>query len=216
MSSQSDLFAPLDKCEKIVLSEGCCLRLYKGWLATEVCQAAYDRLLAEIDWQQPNIHVYGRRLPIPRLQAWYGDPHAVMAYSGTHFTPQQWYPLLTNIKTAVETESKATFNSVLVNLYRDGKDGVGWHADDEPELGYQPIIASLSLGATRLFSLKHKKIHSKAGFTPKTVRLPLNSGDLLVMYGNTQREWLHAVNKSKGVCQPRINLTFRRIVTPKT
>ena len=147
--------------------------------------------------------MYGKRHLQPRLTAWYGD--ASYTYSGLRLAPLAWTPLLDEIRTAVEAACARRFNSVLLNLYRDERDSMGMHSDDEPELGPLPAIASLSYGATRTFILKHKR-------DKLTLRLPLSAGGLLLMSGATQQNWLHGINKSTRSLGGRINLTFRYIV----
>ncbi len=167
--------------------------------------ALFDRLIEQIDWRQEQVTVFGKSYPQPRLCAWYGDRE--YAYSGIRLTPQPWHPDLLRIKQTVETLAQAEFNSVLLNYYRDGNDSMGMHSDDEPELGPQPVIASVSLGATRDFILKHRYRKELA-----TVKLALPAGSLLLMRGDPQRYWRHGINKIKRPCGARINLTFRRIV----
>ncbi|MFB3079593.1 MAG: alpha-ketoglutarate-dependent dioxygenase AlkB, partial [Lysobacterales bacterium] len=143
----------------------------------------------------------------PRLMAWYGDEYARYTYSGIELEPLPWSPLLADIKNQIERASGARFNSVLLNYYRDQRDSMGFHSDDEPELGRRPVIASLSLGEERTFVMKHKR---DRGLT--TVRLKLASGSLLVMKGSTQQNWRHGINKLQRSCGPRVNMTFRRII----
>lgn len=161
------------------------------------------RLLHEIAWREETIVVYGKRHLQPRLSAWHGD--AAYTYSGLRLTPAPWTPLLTTLRAAVQEATGHTFNSVLLNLYRNERDGMGMHSDNEPELGPEPVIASLSFGAKRTFILKHK-------LTKQTVRLDLTDGSLLVMSGQTQQNWLHGINKMTREAGPRINLTFRNIL----
>ena len=208
----------------IDLSHGAFLDYTPAWLPDELAQRYMDALLAEISWQQPNISIAGQSRPIPRLQAWYGEQGTTMAYSGRSFRAQGWHPVLIQIKDAIEACCDATFNSVLVNLYRNGQDSVSWHADDEPEFGPNPTIASVSLGQSRKFSLKPKTVQisqtSKEGeggaLIPAAKRsarhLELNSGDLLIMRGTTQANWVHAIPKQSRVSSARINLTFRRVI----
>ena len=161
------------------------------------------RLLAETDWREETVVVYGKRHLQPRLSAWYGD--AAYTYSGLRLQPAPFTPLLNTLRHAVETATGHTFNSVLLNYYRNERDSMGMHSDDEPELGPSPAIASLSFGAARTFILKHK--HNK-----RTVRVDLTDGSLLLMAGETQKHWLHGINKMTRMLQARINLTFRNIV----
>ena len=161
------------------------------------------RLLRETDWREQTVVVYGKRHLQPRLSAWYGD--AAYTYSGLRLQPMPFTPLLAHLHAAVEAATGHSFNSVLLNLYRNERDSMGMHSDDEPELGPQPAIASVSFGAPRTFILKHK--HNK-----KTVRLELTDGSLLLMTGDTQEYWLHGINKMTRALQARVNLTFRKIV----
>ena len=160
------------------------------------------RLVRETDWREETIVVYGKRHLQPRLSAWYGD--AAYTYSGLRLDPAPFTPLLETLRTAVQDVTGHGFNSVLLNLYRNERDSMGMHSDDEPELGPEPVIASLSFGDVRTFILKHK--HNK-----KTIRLDLTDGSLLLMSGSTQKHWLHGINKVARTLQPRINLTFRKI-----
>lgn len=166
-----------------------------------------------IAWRQDHILMYGRRVPIPRLNAWYGDPGFDYSYSGIPMAPEPWTPLLAVIRQQVEAHTGVAFTSALINLYRDGRDSVAWHADDEPELGRRPVIASLSLGATREFQLRHRR-YRENGLPLR--RMLLCSGSLLVMRGDTQQNWLHQVPKRslRSVPGARINITFRKIAGP--
>ena len=164
-------------------------------------------LLAEVPWRAEEVVMWGRRMPQPRLTAWYGDPGAHYAYSGLELDPLPWTLLLADIKSRVEAAAGAPFNSVLLNYYRDEHDSIGFHSDDEPELGSEPVIASLSLGAERTFILKHKRAKQL-----RPVHILLASGSLLLMRGETQHCWRHGIPKESGPCGPRVNLTFRRIV----
>jgi alkylated DNA repair dioxygenase AlkB len=142
---------------------------------------------------------------VPRLSAWYGDAGAVYTYSGLRLEPLPWTPVLLEIKQATERLSGTRFNSVLLNLYRDGQDSMGWHSDDEPELGPEPVIASVSLGALRRFVFQHKKRRWR-------IALDLEPGSVLLMAGATQHHWRHALPKTRRPVAPRINLTFRTIL----
>jgi alkylated DNA repair dioxygenase AlkB len=166
------------------------------------------RLIDEVPWRAENIVVWGRTYPQPRLIAWYGDAGMVYTYSGIRLNPLPWTKTLLDIKSQVEAIAGTDFNSVLLNYYRDHRDSMGLHSDDEPELGKQPILASLSLGEERTFILKHKR--DKA-LNP--VRLKLASGSLLLMKGDTQHYWKHGIDKETRPCGPRVNLTFRRILS---
>ena len=160
---------------------------------------------AHINWQHNQIKLFGKTIYEPRFSAWYGDNHASYTYSGVERRPVAWTPLLQKIKQDIEQIVSRTFNSVLLNWYRDGQDSMGWHADDEKELGNNPLIASLSLGANRDFQL-HRKTDTK-----QKVTISIQNGSLLVMGGSLQHHWKHALPKRKNIQKPRINLTFRTI-----
>lgn len=169
--------------------------------------AAADEMLAvlrsRIDWQQEDIVIFGERRRVPRLVAWHGDPGTAYTYSGTAHEPLPWTPELQRVRHRAEELTGHRYNSVLLNLYRDGRDGMGWHADDEPELGERPAIASVSLGATRRFRLRHRRR------TEARCGLDLAHGDLLLMSGGTQHAWQHALAKTARLVGERINLTYR-------
>lgn len=160
------------------------------------------RLLAETPWRQDSIVLFGKPHLQPRLTAWYGD--ASYTYSGLRLDPLPWTPLLAEIRAAVERACGLRFNSVLLNYYRNERDSMGMHSDDEAELGVNPVIASVSFGEARTFIMRHRR-------TKQTLKLVLNSGSLLLMRGKTQHNWLHGINKSTRPMGPRVNLTFRRI-----
>ncbi len=202
-----DLFEATDRLERIPIADGEVYYVSDLNLGRSA-DALLRQLIAEIPWRHENILVWGKMYSQPRLVAWYGDRGSVYTYSGIKLTPLPWTDLLRDIKTRVETASAATFNSVLLNYYRDNRDSMGFHSDDEPELGVRPTIASLSLGEERTFVLKHK-----VKKLSKPVRLRLESGSLLLMKGETQRYWKHGIAKTSRPCGPRINLTFRRIVS---
>ncbi|MGH7096576.1 MAG: alpha-ketoglutarate-dependent dioxygenase AlkB family protein [Stellaceae bacterium] len=172
--------------------------------ADEVMQ----HLIAEVPWRAEEVVVFGRKVMQPRLTAWYGDPGCAYSYSGIRLEPLPWSATLLDIKARIEEVAAERFNSVLLNYYRDEADSIGFHSDDEPELGPQPVIASLSLGAERVFVMKHKTERKRP-----PVRLALASGSLLLMKGETQRHWRHGVPRETRPCGPRINLTFRRILS---
>lgn len=165
---------------------------------------AFTAVLRQTAWSQEHLTIAGRRIPFPRLTAWYGDPGAAYTYSGVRNEPRPWIDVLEALRLRVSARVGVRFTSVLLNQYRGGDDGMGWHADDEPELGDQPIIASLSLGAERTFQLKHRD-------DAAVVAVALEHGSLLVMAGATQHRWLHRVPKQKNARGTRLNLTFRCI-----
>ena len=178
-----------------------------AWLAPAEAEALFAGLRDVIPWSVHRIRLFGRDVDSPRLSGWIGDPGTGYTYSGTHFEPNPWPVALQGIRARLTGELHVDFNSVLANLYRDGRDSMGWHSDDEPELGVQPVIASLSLGATRRFVLKHRSDPSMK------LALELPRGSLLLMRGATQANYRHALPRTAKPVGPRINLTFRRITT---
>ena len=175
-----------------------------AFLSQTQATALLAELKADAAWEQRSIRMFGQAIPQPRLTAWYGDPDARYTYSGLRWEPRPWLPALQALRQRLETATGTRFNSVLLNLYRDGRDSMGWHADDEPELGPAPAIASLSLGATRRFRLR-----PRAGLAHAPLALDLPAGSLLLMRGPTQRCWQHALPKTARPVGPRLNLTFR-------
>jgi len=175
------------------------------WLGPAQAAALFDGLLHGLPWQVHRVRMFGREIDSPRRSCWIGDPDAVYRYSGVRHEPHPWPSLLLPLRERLAGETGVPFNSVLANLYRDGRDSMGWHSDDEPELGERPLIASLSLGATRRFVLRHRRDPSRK----HTLQLP--DGSLLLMRGDTQAQWRHALPRTARPIGPRINLTFRRI-----
>ena len=169
--------------------------------------ALFSALLDEVAWQHDELVIAGKRLVTARQVAWYGDREEAYRYSGSTKVARPWTPLLLAVLQRVEAAVGSTFNACLLNLYRNGDEGMSWHSDDEGALGRTPTIASLSLGARRRFDLRHKADRRK-------VSLVLDSGQLVVIAGVTQRHWEHALPKTKQVRTPRINLTFRTIIGP--
>jgi alkylated DNA repair dioxygenase AlkB len=180
-------------------------RLWPAAFGATEASELFDGLLRQVDWRQEEILMFGRRVPVPRLVAWHGDPGASYTYSGTEHHPLPWTSALDRVRSRVTEITGVHFNAVLLNLYRDGRDGMGWHADDEPELGPNPVIASVSFGATRRFCLRHRRRKDRR------VEVPLVHGSLLLMSGATQHHWVHALPKTAAVVDMRINLTFRRL-----
>jgi len=181
--------------------------LHEGWLQADEARLWQTRLQQQLLWQQPVVQVYGKRHPVPRMTVFLADTGVQYRYSGAvHMGcgwPKWFQPLLIQVNGACETE----FNGCLLNLYRQGDDRMGWHADDETEIDQRAPIASLSLGATRDFQLRHRS-------NPQQRRsLPLADGDLLVMHPGCQSRWMHSVPQRRKVLTPRINLTFRRFKT---
>ena len=190
----------------IVLEDGGELLLFEGFLPADEAARSFDALMREIPWEQREIVIMGRRVMQPRKVAWLGEREAVYTYSGVTNVPVPWTPALLDLRVRVEEAAGARFNSALANLYRDERDSMGMHADAEKELGKDPVIASLSLGATRRFQLRHAKRKGVPGRD-----LALESGTLLIMRGTTQRFYRHGVPKETRPTGARINLTFRWI-----
>jgi alkylated DNA repair dioxygenase AlkB len=170
--------------------------------------ALFAALMAEVPFAPETIRMFGKPATVPRLVSWHGDAGAAYAYSGTWHEPRPWTPALAALRDRVAARAGVAFNSVLANLYRSGADSMGWHSDDEPELGPDPVIASLSFGAARRFRLKPKS-------QGEPVELSLSDGSLLVMGPGVQAGWRHAVPKDLTVAGPRINLTFRLVANPQ-
>jgi alkylated DNA repair dioxygenase AlkB len=176
-----------------------------GFFSKEESAAFMQKFKGNIAWKQETIQMYGKMLNTPRLTAWYGDNNKSYAFSGKKYDPNPWTPELILIKQRVEQAAGMAFNSVLLNYYRNGNDSVAWHADDEPELGTNPVIASVSFGQIRRFDVRHKKNH-KLKYS-----VELENGSLLLMKGDLQHNWEHQVPKSTRPLKERINLTFRVI-----
>ncbi|GJI89331.1 MULTISPECIES: alpha-ketoglutarate-dependent dioxygenase AlkB family protein [Duganella] len=197
-----DLFADDTSLTAIPIEDG--ELWFQQRLALDLAPAeVMQRLLDETDWRAEEIQVWGKLHLQPRLSAWHGE--ASYRYSGKTFHPLPFTPLQLHIKQAVEKATGRQFNSVLLNYYRNERDSMGFHADDERELGPDPAVASVSFGDPRTFILKHRRL-------PKTVKLALGDGCLLLMAGALQRHWLHGINKERAARGPRINLTFRLIM----
>jgi alkylated DNA repair dioxygenase AlkB len=182
--------------------------LLKNFISIEESRKVYEKLLSTIDWRQDFLTFGGKRVPIPRLQAWHGDADASYSYSGLALKPASWTETLLALKDQVENHSGYKFNSVLLNYYRDGRDSMSWHSDNEKELGQDPVIASLSFGQTRKFSLRHNQ--NKAN----KINIYLDDGCLLIMPKGLQSVCMHQLPKQPEITSGRINLTFRMIYGP--
>jgi alkylated DNA repair dioxygenase AlkB len=194
---------------------GADVRCAPAWLASAEASVLLDELRAEIPWERHRLRLFGRELEAPRLSCWIGDAGAAYAYSGTRFAPRPWPPVLAALRVRVERACGGRFDSVLANLYRDGNDSMGWHSDDEPELGERPLIASLSLGAERRFRFRRRRARGEPMQAGDTLELRLPHGSLLCMAGDTQHHYRHDLPKMRAVTAPRINLTFRLVVRRK-
>ena len=187
---------------------GADLALWVDWLPRVEADALFAELLGTVAWETHVIRLFGREVASPRLSCWIGDPGASYVYSRTRFAPHPWPPALAALRPRLEQACGSSFDSVLANLYRDGNDAMGWHSDDEPELGPAPVIASISLGAPRRFLFRPRN----APRGPATLELELPHGSLLRMAGATQHLSQHALPRARRLQLPRINLTFRRIL----
>lgn len=190
--------------------------LDESWMPPGEADALLRALLDTVPWEIHRIRLFGREVDSPRLSCWIGDRGASYVYSGTRFEPRPWPPALAPVRRRVADACGTDFNSVLANLYRDGRDAMGWHRDDERELGPRPVIASLSLGATRRFLLKPaRRAAERPGGSPDRapgrIALEVGHGSLLVMRGDTQRHYRHALPRTAKPVGPRINLTFRQV-----
>ncbi|WP_222983632.1 alpha-ketoglutarate-dependent dioxygenase AlkB family protein [Flagellimonas meishanensis] len=184
----------------------CDIVYYPNFFQAKKALILFEKLRKEVPWQQDHITLFGKTHPQPRLTALFGNNGKSYSYSNITMNPHGFTPDLLHIKTAIEKETQANFTTCLLNLYRDGRDSNGWHADDEKELGQNPIIASVSLGAPRFFHLRHKHDRSLK------YKMRLEHGSLLVMSGKTQHFWQHQIPKTSKKIGERINLTFRVIV----
>jgi alkylated DNA repair dioxygenase AlkB len=180
------------------------LFLIRGFYPDNEADGWFDRLYLGLAWQQEQLFIYGRWLAVPRLMCWYGDVGARYRYSHVDHAPLAWTDELLQLKRDVEAVCQCRFNSVLANLYRNGRDSMGCHADDEKELGINPLIASLSFGAQRVLRFRHAGLGLKFDVS-------LGHGDLLIMAGELQHHWKHELPKNRKIDMPRINLTFRLI-----
>ena len=178
----------------------------ENFYAKDDADKVYQQLIQTLAWRQDDIRMFGKTMKIPRLQAWYGDNNLRYRYSNMTLVAMPWTASLLSLKTKVRDYCQHDFNAVLANMYRNQHDSVGWHSDNEPELGKTPTIASLSFGAEREFQLKHISTKTKES-------IMLAPGSLLIMRGNTQNSWQHCLPKRTAKIAPRINLTFRKIIT---
>jgi alkylated DNA repair dioxygenase AlkB len=166
-----------------------------------------QRLITEVPWRSESITLFGKTFLQPRLLEFFGDDGVFYTYSKKQYNAKPWSPLLAELRDIAGQLSGSSFNCVLANYYRDERDSMGFHSDDEPELGAEPTIVSMSFGATRVFVMKHKTNKDLA-----PVRIPLSNGSVLIMKGATQQHWVHGIEKKKTHIGPRVNLTFRHIV----
>jgi alkylated DNA repair dioxygenase AlkB len=181
------------------------IQLITDFFDPEESDQLFASLKSDVDWRQEPILIYGKKVMQPRLTAWYGDANASYRYSGIEMKPLPWISSLALIRDRIRLQTGFEFNSVLLNQYRDGKDSMGWHRDNEPELGTDPVIASVSFGSSRRFLFRRYRQHDQK------MELTLDHGSLLIMKGQTQMNWEHSIPKMMRVTDVRINLTFRLI-----
>ena len=206
---QNSLFDPDDSpdhCYRHQLADAS-IQEYPKAFSIQESDFYLSKLISDISWKQDSLKIAGKRVPVPRLQCWMGDPQARYAYSGIQLDPEPWSELVIAIRTRICELTGHQFNSALLNYYRHGQDSVAWHADDEKELGPEPVIASVRFGAERPMQLKHKH---QAG-APR-YRILLRNGSMILMGKTLQNNWLHQIPKTKSITDPRINLTFRTII----
>ena len=196
----------MDKNSSLIKADNLYVEYTENFFNFDQSQLYMEHLTNNIKWKREKIRMWGKEIVTKKRIAWYADEGKSYTYSGSTFHPDQWNELLLEIKKHVEQYIKFQFNSVLLNEYPNGKVGMGWHSDDERELGIDPIIASLSFGANRDFIFKHKTDKSF-----ENIKIHLKSGSLLLMLGSTQHHWKHSLPKRLKVREPRINLTFRKI-----
>jgi len=180
------------------------ITFWPSWLGSTEADDLLAIAIDQVTWRQDNIHIAGKSIPIPRLQNWYGDPTTSYTYSRIKLQAVAFPPWMELLRRRVERQTGNCFNRTLVNYYRDGQDSVDWHADDERELGPEPIIASVSLGQERAFLLRHKT-------TKERLKINLPHGSLMMMGPGIQEHWHHSVAKDKNIVGPRINFTFRNM-----
>ena len=202
--NQLDMFgAPSEEGQTIKITNGEYFYI-PGFFNRQTANQYLNAFVQNIDWRQEEMNMYGKTIKFPRLTSWYGDSDKPYKFSGITLNPHPWNKELLEIKSKIEPKCEVIFNSVLLNLYRDGNDSISWHTDAEKELGINPVIASVNFGAERKFQLKHRENGEK-------IELILHHGSLLVMKGEIQHHWLHQVPKTTAPLKERVNLTFRVI-----
>ncbi|WP_343606222.1 alpha-ketoglutarate-dependent dioxygenase AlkB [Fluviicola sp.] len=205
---QMDIFGEMNEAVKRIILPGRneipngLVHLHPNFFNSEESKIFFDSLRNNILWKQESMQMYGKKMPFPRLTAWYGDNDKSYTFSGITLHPNGWNTELKAIKEKIEPVAGLAFNSVLLNLYRNGNDSISWHSDSEKELGFNPTIASVNFGETRTFQIRHIKTNEK-------IDIVLKSGTLLIMEGEMQHYWQHQVPKTNKIVKERINLTFR-------
>lgn len=206
MNQDSLFISDLTESKLNLLPKDGCVNYHPNFIPADNHIKLMDQLQQSLQWDADQLMMFGKLVTTRRKVAWIGDPNCAYTYSGVKKQPQSWTPELLTIKSQIEELAQSDFNSCLLNFYHDGSDGMGWHSDNEKELDPHSPIASLSLGARRKFSFRHKEDKT-------TLPLYLDNGSALIMYSPTQQFWQHALLKTTTVSTPRINLTFRKIHT---
>lgn len=178
------------------------ITFWPNWLPAADADNLLRKSIESIDWRADIIRIVGKQIQIPRLQQWFGQPGTSYTYSNICMQAVSFPDWIDSLRIAVEEQTGSAFNRALVNYYRDGSDSVDWHADDEPELGPEPVIASLSLGVERVFQLRHR-------LTKQRISISLPHGSLLMMGAGIQGYWQHRIAKVANLQEPRVNFTFR-------
>ena len=205
-ATQQTSTVPIHQAKRIEIADGELL-YYPQIFDANTCSTLLQELQSNIQWTTRSLTLFGKTIPMPRLLAWHADPGIHYRYSGGDSPHNDWTPTLRQIQHQVEKLAQSTFNGALLNLYRDGQHSMGWHSDNEATLGPSPVIASVSLGAEREFQLRHKL----KKYSP--IKLTLESGSLLLMRGALQQHWQHQLPKTQRAIGPRINITFRHIIS---
>jgi alkylated DNA repair dioxygenase AlkB len=200
----SDLFSQLTSEMNLLPYDGT-VNLFDSFLSPSECRQYFEILKTETPWKRDELILYGKHYTTKRKVAWYGDAEAEYTYSGKKKVPLEWTSSLLLLKERCEEVCETTFNACLLNFYHNGEEGMSWHSDDEKELGDEPVIASLSLGAERRFLFRHKQKKT-------TIETILQNGSLLIMKGLTQSHWKHSLPQARKIESPRLNLTFRNII----
>ncbi len=211
---QGDLFsgfgsvtsATEDPVKEVLPMPDAKVTFYRNFFDSHKSDEIFQILLNEIHWRQDRMKLYGKEIDLPRKTAWYGDRDKSYTFSGIHLDPEPWTPTLLYVKERIEEVAEVQFNSVLLNLYRHGNDGISWHTDAEPELGENPVIGSVSFGGARRFMFRHRQDQDLKS------EVELTHGSFLLMAGETQHFWQHQIPKTSKKVEPRINLTFRVII----
>jgi alkylated DNA repair dioxygenase AlkB len=212
---QGNLFSGLGFVDHVIINDvqqevlsmpNADVTFYQNFFNLKESNKIFQILNDQINWRQDKMKLYGKDIDLPRKTAWYGDQEKSYRFSGIHLKPEPWTPTLLEIKDRIEEFALVRFNSVLLNLYRDGNDGISWHTDAERELGVNPVIGSVSFGGARRFMFRHRKLQDLKA------EIELTHGSFLLMAGETQHFWQHQVPKTTRNVKPRINLTFRVII----